>query len=159
MFFFLLETSTSGRKKDPLCPLELSPAPPAAFDPDPDPDAEGNSKFVRMAEKLINIDEISIDLIDLTDLIDRINPFHRAYEILSKSVTADVLRAIHCTISATKIAMSEEKAVALFARIKAFTAERGHKPGLASVSPMERRMAEALPWIGDAKRKRMGDGA
>lgn len=93
MFFLLLGTSTSGRKKDPLCPLELSPAPPAAFDPDPD--AEGNSKFVRMAEKHINIDEISIDL------IDRINPFHRAYEILSKSVTADVLRAIHCTISAT----------------------------------------------------------
>ncbi|MCK6393069.1 DEAD/DEAH box helicase [Zoogloea sp.] len=119
---------------------------------DVDPDAKGGSKFIRLAEKLINIDELSIDL------IDSINPFQRAYEILSKSVTADVLRTIHGAISATRVAMTEEEAVALFPRIKAFTAERRHEPNLNSASPMERRMAEALAWIREAKRKRMAAG-
>lgn len=121
---------------------------PAALDPD----ARGGSKFIKMAAKLVNLDDLSIDL------IDSINPFQRAYEILSKSVTADVLRTIHGAISATKVAMTEEEAVALFPRIKAFTAERGHEPNLNSASPMERRMAEALAWIREAKRKRMAEG-
>ncbi|MGE6210574.1 DEAD/DEAH box helicase [Comamonas aquatica] len=122
--------------------VELNPG-------DLDPDAKGGSKFVKMAEKLINIDELSIDL------IGSINPFQRAYEILSKSVTADVLRTIHGAIATTKIAMTEEEAVTLYPRIKAFTSERGHEPSLTSANPMERRMAEALAWIREAKRKRM----
>ncbi len=116
-----------------------------------DPEARGGSKFIKMAAKLVNLDDLSIDL------IDSINPFQRAYEILSKSVTADVLRTIHGAIAATKIAMTEDEAVALFPRIKAFTTERGHEPNLNSASPMERRMAEALAWIREAKRKRMAE--
>jgi hypothetical protein len=110
---------------------------------------EGNTKFVRMAEKLINIDQLDIDL------IDRINPFQRAYEILSKSVTADVLKTIHGAITSVKIAMTEEEAVALYPRIKAFVKEREIEPSLVSPSPLERRMAEALAWIRDAKRRKM----
>jgi len=106
-----------------------------------------------MAERLINIDELSIDM------IDRVNPFQRAYEIMSKSVTADVLRTIHGAIAMTKVSMSEEEAVTLFPRIKAFKAERGVEPSLNSVNPLERRMAEALAWIRDAKRKRMAEAA
>jgi len=108
-----------------------------------------DTKFVRMAEKLINIDEINIDL------IDSINPFQRAYEILSKSVTADVLKTIHGAITSTKVAMSEEEAVSLYPRIKAFVAEKAVEPSLVSPNPLERRMAEALAWIRDAKRRKM----
>lgn len=110
---------------------------------------QGDTQFVRMAEKLINIDEISIDL------IDSINPFQRAYEILSKSVTADVLKTIHGAITSTKVAMSEEEAVSLWPRIQAFKAEKKVEPSLVSPNPLERRMAEALAWIRDAKRRRM----
>lgn len=110
---------------------------------------QGDTQFVRMAEKLINIDEISIDL------IDSINPFQRAYEILSKSVTADVLKTIHGAITSTKVAMSEEEAVSLYPRIKAFVAEKKIEPSLVSPNPLERRMAEALAWIREAKRRRM----
>lgn len=110
---------------------------------------QGDTQFVRMAEKLINIDEISIDL------IDSINPFQRAYEILSKSVTADVLKTIHGAITSTKVAMSEEEAVSLYPRIKAFVAEKKVEPSLVSQNPLERRMAEALAWIREAKRRRM----
>lgn len=129
-------------------------SPEIEFSPgDLDPEAKGGSKFVKMAEKLINIDELSIDL------IDSINPFQRAYEILSKAVTADVLRTIHGAISTTKVAMTEDEAVALFPRIKLFTKERGHEPSLTSANPLERRMGEALAWIREAKRKRMATAA
>lgn len=109
----------------------------------------GDNKFVRMAEKLINIDKLDMDL------IDTINPFQRAYEILSKSVTADVLRTIHGAITSVKISMTEEEAVTLYPRIKAFTKERGAEPSLVSPNPLERRMAEALAWIRGAKRRKM----
>ena len=112
---------------------------------------QGDNKFVRMAEKLINIDQLNIDL------IDSINPFQRAYEILSKSVTADVLKTIHGAITSVKIAMTEEEAVALYPRIKDFVKERKVEPSLVSPNPLERRMAEALAWIRDAKRKKMAD--
>jgi superfamily II DNA or RNA helicase len=110
---------------------------------------KADTKFVRMAERLINIDEIDIDL------IDSINPFQRAYEIMSKSVTADVLKTIHGAITSTKVAMSEEEAVSLYPRIKAFVAGEKVEPSLVSPNPLERRMAEALAWIREAKRKKM----
>jgi hypothetical protein len=110
---------------------------------------QGDNKFVRMAERLINIDQLDIDL------IDSINPFQRAYEILSKSVTAEILRTIHGAITSVKVAMTEEEAVALYPRIKAFVKERSAEPSLVSPNPLERRMAEALAWIRDAKRKKM----
>ena len=112
-------------------------------------DGSGNTKFLRMAEKLVNINELTIDL------IDSINPFQRAYEIMSKAVSADVLKTIHGAIAMTKVAMSEEEAMALFPRIKAFKDERGHEPSLTAANPLERRMAEALAWLREAKRKRM----
>lgn len=117
------------------------------------PDVRGGTRFIRMANRLINIDELTIDL------IDQINPFQRAYEILSKTVSADVLKTIHGAVALTKIAMTEEEAVALYPRIKSFTADRGHEPSLGSANPLERRMAEALAWLREAKRKRMSTGA
>lgn len=110
---------------------------------------QSDTKFVRMAERLINIDDITMDL------IDSINPFQRAYEILSKSVTADVLRTIHGAITSTKVSMAEEEAVSLYPRIKAFKVEKGVEPSLVSPNPLERRMAEALAWIREAKRRKM----
>jgi hypothetical protein len=65
----------------------------------------GDTKFVRMAERLINIDDIDMDL------IDSINPFQKAYEILSKSVTEEILRTIHGAITSAKISMTEQEAV------------------------------------------------
>ena len=106
------------------------------------------ASFIRMAQKFINIDELHIDL------IDSINPFQMAYEILSKSVTADVLKRIHETIVATKIAMTEEEAAMLWPRIEEFKKEKGIEPNLASPNPIEKRMAEALAFIREYKRRK-----
>lgn len=107
----------------------------------------GDLKFVRMAERLVNIDALDMDL------IDSINPFQKAYEILSKSVSEDVLRTIHGAIASTTIAMTEEEAVAFWPKILAFKKEKGVPPSLASPNPIERRLAEALAWLQAKKRE------
>lgn len=108
----------------------------------------GDTKFVRMAERLINIDDIDMDL------IDSINPFQKAYEILSKSVTEEVLRTIHGAITSAKISMTEQEAVSSWPRIQAFKREKGVPPSLVSPNPIERRLAEALAWLQAKTRER-----
>ncbi|MBR0796866.1 DEAD/DEAH box helicase [Bradyrhizobium jicamae] len=108
----------------------------------------GDTKFVRMAERLINIDQLDMDL------IDSINPFQKAYEILSKSVTEEVLRTIHAAVASTKISMTEQEAVSSWPRIQAFKKEKGVPPSLVSPNPIERRLAEALAWLQAKKRER-----
>lgn len=107
----------------------------------------GDKKFITMAGKFVNIDELHIDL------IEQINPFQKAFEILSKSVTAKVLKVIQETIEAGRIQMTEEEAKLLWPKIKEFTKTQGKEPNLHSVDPLERRMAEALIYIKDQVRK------
>lgn len=109
----------------------------------------GDKKFIQMADKFINIDELHIDL------IDKINPFQRAFEILSKSVDAPTLQAIQSAIEATRIKMTSDEALILWPKIKAFVQKRGRQPEMASKDPLERRMAEALVYI-KVQRKTQG---
>ncbi|CEJ84446.1 putative ATP-dependent helicase yeeB [Hyphomicrobium sp. GJ21] len=110
---------------------------------------ELNDNLIKMADKFINVKDLDIDL------IDSINPFQLAYEIMSKSVDAEVLKRIHGAITARRIQMTEEEAVALWPRIKSFNETHNREPSLAAASPMERRLAEALEWIRAKKRERM----
>jgi hypothetical protein len=110
---------------------------------------ELNDNLIKMADKFINVKDLDIDL------IDSINPFQLAYEIMSKSVDSEVLKRIHGAITARRIQMTEEEAVALWPRIKSFNETHGREPSLAAPSPMERRLAEALEWIRAKKREKM----
>ena len=108
----------------------------------------GDKKFVRMADKFINIDDLNIDL------IDKVNPFQKAFEILSKSVTTKVLRVIMDTIESTRLLITEEEAVILYPKIKDFMARNGgNKPEISSPDPLERRLAEALLYLQRKKRE------
>lgn len=113
---------------------------------------QGSKKFIKMAGSFVNIDDINIDL------IDRVNPFQKAFEILSKSVTTSVLRAIQDTINITKIEMTEQEAIILWPKINAWVKETGEKPNIQSTNPIEQRLAQALLFIQDAKRKKMQNG-
>lgn len=113
---------------------------------------EGGKKFIKMAGNFVNIDEIHIDL------IDSINPFQRAFEILSKNVTVRMLKAIQDTINISKVEMTEEEAVILWSKINEFKRKTGDEPSLQSFDPKEVRMAEALLFIREAKRKKMQNG-
>lgn len=107
----------------------------------------GDKRFIRMADQFVNIDDLHIDL------IDRINPFQKAFEILSKSVTTRVLKVIQECIEATRIQVTEEEAVLLWPKIKDFYATFKKEPNLNSTDPLERRMAEVLVYIKEQKRK------
>jgi len=108
----------------------------------------GDKRFIRMADQFVNIDDLHIDL------IDRINPFQKAFEILSKSVTTKVLKVIQECIEATRIQVTEEEAVLLWDKIKAFRGTFGKEPNLNSTDPLERRMAEVLVYLKEQARKR-----
>jgi len=108
----------------------------------------GDKQFVRMAGKFVNIEELHIDL------IDRINPFQKAFEVLSKSVTSKLLKVIQETIDAGRIQMTDEEAVILYRdKIGPFVATHKREPNPNSSEPLERRMAEALVYLRNKKRR------
>lgn len=110
---------------------------------------EANNNLIKLADKFINVQDLSIDL------IDSINPFQQAYEIMSKSVDKETLKRIHGAITANKIQMSEEEATSLYPRIKEFKQTHGREPDLNAADAMEQRMAQALEWLREQKRKRL----
>ncbi|MBC9926459.1 MULTISPECIES: DEAD/DEAH box helicase [unclassified Leucobacter] len=107
----------------------------------------GDQRFIKMSEKFVNIDEININL------IDSVNPFQRAFEVMSKSVTTNVLRIITDAISATRIEFTEEEALSLVPRIKNWIKVNGRKPDSRTEDPTEKRYADALIWLQRAKQK------
>jgi superfamily II DNA or RNA helicase len=107
----------------------------------------GDKRFIRMAGQFVNIDDLHIDL------IDRINPFQKAFEILSKSVTTKVLKVIQDVIESTRIQMTLEEALLLWPKINDFAKTFKKEPTLQSTDPLERRMAEAIIFLKEQKRK------
>lgn len=107
----------------------------------------GDQRFIKMSEKFVNIDDININL------IDSVNPFQRAFEVMSKSVTTNVLRIISDSIAATRIEFTEEEALALVPRIKNWIKVNGRKPDSRADEPTEKRYADALLWLQRAKQK------
>jgi len=109
----------------------------------------GDKRFVRMAGRFVNIEELHIDL------IDRVNPFQKAFEVLSKSVTARLLKVIQETIDAGRIQMTDEEAVILYRdKIGLFLRNYEREPNINSSDPLEKRQAEALAYLRNKKRQR-----
>lgn len=108
----------------------------------------GDKRFVKMAEKFVNIDDISINL------IDTVNPFQRAFEVMSKSVTPPVLQIISDTIAATRLEISPEEALNLFPKIEQWVKVNGRKPNRRSEDPTEKRYAEVLIFLQRLKQQR-----
>lgn len=111
---------------------------------------EGENVLIKLAKKFVNLDALSIDL------IDSINPFEHAYEILSKNLDERVLRTIHSTVVAGRLPMSDEEAATLWPSIKAFVTIRGHEPNINAQDPREQRLAHGLAIIRAAKRAASG---
>lgn len=108
----------------------------------------GDKKFIRMADKFINLDDLNIDL------INSINPFQKAFEILSKQVTTGVLKLIQESIEATRIKMDFEEASILWPKIQQFIKEHSREPNINSSDGKEKRMAECIIYLKEEKRKR-----
>ena len=99
---------------------------------------EGGRKFVLLSNRFINIDDLDINL------IDRINPFQNAFEILSKQLTAPTLRVIRDAILEKRITMTPEEAHRLWGFIRNFIQDYGREPDINSSDANEVLLAEAL---------------
>ncbi len=107
----------------------------------------GDKRFIRMAGKFVNVDQLNIDL------IDSVNPFQRAFEILSKQVTKQILKVIQDAIDEMRLDITGDEAKILWPKIERFVKEQGRKPDLRSHDPLERRMAEAVLFLQKQKRE------
>ena len=112
--------------------------------------SEGN-RLIKIANRFINIDKLSINL------IDTINPFQRAYEVISKSVDAKTLKLIQDTISEQKYDMTLEQAIILFkGPLKEYVATHDGKiPSMDDPDPRVRELAVAYAKIWNQKRRQL----
>ncbi len=105
----------------------------------------GNDKFITFSERLINVNELSMDL------IYSINPFQSAFEVMSKELSPKVFKAIQQCIKALRINITDDEAILLWPKIQEFYRSKGKTPSLDSIDPLERRMAEALTYLRQVK--------
>lgn len=117
---------------------------------DDEQESEGN-RLIKIANRFINIDKLSINL------IDSINPFQRAYEVLSKSVDAPTLKIIQDTIAEQKFDLTLEQAISIFkGPLKQYVAEHnGEVPDMSNPDPKVKEMAAALQMIKNLKARKM----
>jgi superfamily II DNA or RNA helicase len=89
---------------------------------------------------------LSVTELDI-DLIDRINPFGKAYAILAKSMSEARLKIVAEVIAAKRVSMTLEEARDLAKRAKRSKDEKGRLPSLTAVDPWEKRMAEGIAFL------------
>lgn len=112
-------------------------------------DEQGKTNdFLKMADKFINIDELDINL------IDSINPFQRAYDVISQNINSDVLRKIQSTIDANKYKFDDQELIYLYPKIKQFVVKNGRKPSKDSRDEVEVKLAYALSALKVMRAKR-----
>lgn len=119
---------------------DSSDAPNNGEESERDPSKKGN-EFLKVGERFINIEKLNIDL------ISAINPFQGAYEILSKSVTAPMLKTIQDMVTSNRSGVSEEEAVLLWPNVQEFVSSHKMEPSPMSNDPYEKRLGEVLAFV------------
>lgn len=117
-------------------------------DEDGTPTVQNNRRAFRIP---VRVDQIDIDL------IDSVNPFLDAYEILSKSFDTRMLKAIKGVMDSFTIDMTADEALALWPDINAFYKAIGREPDIDSMSAEERRLGEALAYLRRMRREGQED--
>jgi superfamily II DNA or RNA helicase len=108
-------------------------------------ETRGNDKFISFSNRLVNVNELSMDL------IYSINPFQNAFEVMSKELSPKVFKAVQQCIQALRIRMTDDEAIILWPKIQDFFRLKGKTPSIDSIDPIERRMAEALIYLRQIK--------
>lgn len=107
-----------------------------------------NKQLLKMADKFINIDDLSIDL------IDQVNPFQSAYEVISRDVDFKTLQLIERAFDAKKYEFTNDELRMLYPQIKAFKAEFGRLPKKDSKDIGEQRLYYALVTLARLRQER-----
>ena len=115
-------------------------------------DDSGN-KFIKIANKFVNLNDLDINL------IAEINPFQRAYEVISKSLTPEVLRTIQYVIEDKRSEkLTDEEAILLFTKYLPKWRDENpgkSKPEITDGDPLARRIAMAIEHLRQLKRKKL----
>ncbi len=116
------------------------------------PDDSGN-RFIKIANKFINLNDLDINL------IAGINPFQRAYEVVSKSLTPETLRTIQYVIEDKRSDhLTDEEAILLFTKYLPKWREENPgklKPEITDGDPTSRRIAMAIEHLRQLKRQKL----
>ncbi|MGT2832535.1 DEAD/DEAH box helicase [Streptococcus halotolerans] len=107
-----------------------------------------NNQLLKMADKFVNIDELDIDL------IDKVNPFQRAYEVLSRGVDSRTLSLIARVFDSKKVEFTEDELRMLYPKIKAFQAKHGRSPQRNAKAIDEQRLYFALAKLEQLRQER-----
>lgn len=115
-------------------------------------DDSGN-RFIKLANKLVNLNDLDINL------IAEINPFQRAYEVISRSLTPETLRTIQYAIEDKRSEkLTDEEAILLFTKyLPKWREENPDKtaPELTDGNPTARRIAMAIEHLRELKRRKL----
>lgn len=116
------------------------------------PDDSGN-RFIKIANRFVNLNDLDINL------IAEINPFQRAYEVVSKSLTPEVLRTIQYVIEEKRSEeMTDKEAILLFKKYLPKWLEENPgktKPEITDGDPLARRIAMAIEHLRQLKRNKL----
>lgn len=116
------------------------------------PDDSGN-RFIKIANRFVNLNDLDINL------IAEINPFQRAYEVVSKSLTPEVLRTIQYVIEDKRSEkLTDEEAILLFKKYLPKWLEENPgktKPEITDGDPLARRIAMAIEHLRQLKRNKL----
>ena len=100
-----------------------------------------NTALIAGVRKFIQVRDLDIDL------IDSINPFSEAYNVLGKAMNEESLRQVQAVIAGKRINLTLEDARELAKRALKFKQERGRLPSITASDPWERRMAEGIAFL------------
>ena len=107
-----------------------------------------NRNLIKMANKFINVNDLNIEL------IDSINPFQSAYEILSRNVDAKTLRLFLQVYDAKKYDFTEEDLKILYPQIKKFKQSHNRNPEKNQDDEYETKLYYARVKLAQLKRER-----
>ena len=110
--------------------------------------AKDGSEFLKFGNKLIKVDELSIDL------IRQVCPFQEAYKVMSKNLDVPTLKIIQREIDKNKYNFTTEELLVIYPLIKRFVSENQRKPLKDSIDEYERRLAFALVKLNELRNKR-----
>jgi hypothetical protein len=103
--------------------------------------------LLKLVRSFINVRDLDIDL------IDHINPFQTAYEILSKDLDTKTLAQIQSAIVGKAVAVTKEEAIKAWPRIARFREDNGRWPSSLAANEIEKRLGEIYAWLMAEKRK------
>lgn len=110
--------------------------------------AKDGAEFLKFGNKLVKVDELSIDL------IRQVCPFQEAYKVMSKNLDVPTLKIIQREIDKNKYNFTTEELLVIYPLIKRFVSENQRKPLQDSVDEYERRLAFALVKLNELRSKR-----